>query len=255
MILLHSNNLVISRRQHGVALVVVLVLIMLAMLMALWATRSAWFNQMIVGNDADYQRAFAAAQAMLQDAELDITRRQPDGKSCAPNTAAPMVCRSPSAVNNIVPPVGSEDTGPLIASLSEIATTNCSYGFCSKRLDPQDFWNNSTLLSALQVSNVGSRYGQFTGATTATNTDEIGATGNAILNQTGNGNVGAWYWIEVLNYPNSEYSSLIAGNTNNILPLKVNPKVIYRITAIAYGQKKGTRVVLQQVLAPQKADI
>jgi Tfp pilus assembly protein PilX len=34
--------------------------------------RTSLFNELIVGNDADYQRAFEAAQAILQDAELDI---------------------------------------------------------------------------------------------------------------------------------------------------------------------------------------
>lgn len=29
---------------------------------------------MVVGNDADYQRAFEAAQSLIQDAELDIQR-------------------------------------------------------------------------------------------------------------------------------------------------------------------------------------
>ena len=83
------------QRQRGVALFVVLVLVMLAMLLALWASRSAFFNQLVVGNDADYQRAFAAAQAMLQDAEFDVLRQKPDGGVCARVAATPKVCRSP----------------------------------------------------------------------------------------------------------------------------------------------------------------
>ena len=85
------------QRQRGVALFVVLVLVMLAMLLALWASRSAFFNQLVVGNDADYQRAFAAAQAMLQDAEFDVLRQKPDGGVCARVAASPKVCRSPGS--------------------------------------------------------------------------------------------------------------------------------------------------------------
>ena len=42
------------RRQRGVALFVVLVFVLLSMLLALWATRTSLFNEMVVGNDADY---------------------------------------------------------------------------------------------------------------------------------------------------------------------------------------------------------
>ena len=48
-------------RQRGIALFVVLVFVMLSMLLALWASRTSLFNEMVVGNDADYQRAFEAA--------------------------------------------------------------------------------------------------------------------------------------------------------------------------------------------------
>ena len=65
-----------QKYQHGVALFVVIVIVMLSMLLALWASRTSWFGEMLVGNDADYQRAFEAAQAMIQDAELDIRGEQ-----------------------------------------------------------------------------------------------------------------------------------------------------------------------------------
>ena len=72
-----------DRRQRGVALFVVLVFVMLSMLLALWATRTSLFNEMVVGNDADYQRAYEAAQALLQDAELDIRGEQSNGAECS----------------------------------------------------------------------------------------------------------------------------------------------------------------------------
>ena len=80
-------------KQRGISLYVVIVLVLLSTLLALWASRTALFNEMIVGNDADYQRAFEAAQAMIQDAELDIQRSAADGSACVPDGAKPDQCR------------------------------------------------------------------------------------------------------------------------------------------------------------------
>lgn len=71
------------KSQHGVALFVVIVFAMLSMLLALWASRTSLFNEMLVGNDVDYQRAFEAAQALIQDAELDIRGENPNGTACS----------------------------------------------------------------------------------------------------------------------------------------------------------------------------
>lgn len=242
-------------RQRGVALFIVLVMVLLGMLLALWASRSALFNQMVVGNDADYQRAFAAAQAMLQDAELDILRESPDGSICTKDASVPQRCRASST---LYPPQGAEEITPLLAQLSGAGDAQCRHGLCTKRgttssYRGQDFWSDTTLLAAMQQANVGARYGQFTGATAGSNTDEIGAAGSAILNQRSDSNEGAWYWIEVLPYTDAaQNTGLIVGGPANLLPLSVDPLVVYRVTAIAYGRKNGTRVVLQQTFVPQK---
>ncbi|RMX18578.1 pilus assembly protein [Vandammella animalimorsus] len=255
MIIHHHNFSRPVAHQRGIALFIVLVMVLLGMLLAVWASRSALFNQMVIGNDADYQRAFSAAQAMLQDAELDILRENPDGSLCVRNAAQPQLCR---ANNTLYPPQGAEEITPLLAQLSAVPNTQCRHGLCTKRGNAsnalgQDFWNNTALLTNMQQANVGARYGQFTGAVVGTNTAELGAGGNAILNQTGNGNIGAWYWIEVLPYTDAAQSSgLIVGGPANLLPLSVDPLVVYRVTAIAYGRKNGTRVVLQQTFVPQK---
>ena len=41
--------------QRGVALFIVIVFVLLSMLLALWASRTSMFNELVVGNDADYQ--------------------------------------------------------------------------------------------------------------------------------------------------------------------------------------------------------
>lgn len=241
------------QQQRGIALFVVIVFVMLSMLLALWASRTSLFNELVVGNDADYQRAFEAAQALLQDAELDIRGENANGSAC---TGSGNVCRT-STPDKI--PLEAKDVGPLLATL-DLETTKCRNGLCAKRTDKQDFWNNTDTskgltLAQMATSGVGARYGQYTGAANTTTDGPI----NPILADTSADTQGGWYWIEVLPYDESSKSSgLIVGGPNNLLPLNLTPSVVYRITALAYGRKlntmgnSNTMVVLQQTYAQQK---
>ena len=244
--------------QRGVALFVVIVFVLLTMLAALWASRTALFGEMIVGNDADYQRAFEAAQALLQDAELDIREEHADGTPWrqsdaartlnAPCEANSDICRTKADLPR--PPETAEDLGDLLAHL-KTQSTGCQHGLCLKRTGNQDFWNDATTLAAMTAANVGARYGQYTGAKKGDSSNPA----NPILQQTGAGK-GGWYWIEVLPYDQSSKSSGVivggSGSTNlDLLPLNLKPHVVYRITALAQGLKPNTRVVLQQTYARQ----
>ncbi len=248
-------------RQRGVALFVVIVFVMMSMLLALWASRTSFFNEMLVGNDADYQRAFEAAQALLQDAELDIRGENPDGTAC---TSIPLAtCRDNiSAAYKI--PIDAQEITPLLADL-DTKTTKCSHGLCTKRAGRQDFWNYASTsapptpaavdgeisLAALAMPDVGARYGQYTGALKGDPSD-ASKTANPILADTSAATRGGWYWIEVLPYDeSSKNSGLIVDNTTGVttttlLALNLRPSVAYRITALAYGRKPSTMVVLQQ---------
>ena len=244
--------------QRGVALFVVIVFVLLTMLAALWASRTALFGEMIVGNDADYQRAFEAAQALLQDAELDIREEHADGTPWrqsdaartlnAPCEANSDICRTKADLPR--PPETAEDLGDLLAHL-KTQSTGCQHGLCLKRTGKQDFWNDAATLTAMTAANVGARYGQYTGAKKGDSSNPA----NPILQQTGAGK-GGWYWIEVLPYDQSSKTSGVivggSGATNlDLLPLNLKPHVVYRITALAQGLKPNTRVVLQQTYARQ----
>ena len=248
------------QRQRGVALFVVIVFVLLTMLAALWASRTALFGEMIVGNDADYQRAFEAAQALLQDAELDIREEHADGTPWrqsdaartlnAPCVANSNICRTSTATDFPRPPETAEDLGDLLAHL-KTQSTGCQHGLCLKRTGKQDFWNDATTLAAMTTANVGARYGLYTGAKKGDSSNPA----NPILQQTGAGK-GGWYWIEVLPYDQSSKSSGVivggSGATNlDLLPLNLKPHVVYRITALAQGLKPNSRVVLQQTYARQ----
>ena len=249
-------------RQRGISLFVVIVFVLLSMLLALWASRTSLFNEMVVSNDADYQRAFEAAQALLQDAELDIRGENADGSMC---TGTNDVCRTTTA-DKI--PLETQDVGPLLAVLDK-EPTKCRNGLCTKRTGRQDFWNYTTAtspapaslqpgevtLNAMATAGIGARYGQFTGAALGTSASPA----NPILADTSAANRGGWYWIEVLPYDESSKSSnLIQGSGTGLLPLNLTPSVVYRITALAYGRKTNiagnpvTVVVLQETYAPTR---
>src|SRR3989344_2692369 len=230
MIIMQSMSKKSPQIQRGISLFVVIVIVMLSALLAMWGSRTSLFNEMIVGNDADYQRALEAAQALIQDAEFDIRGERPDGTACVPAAGKPEVCRVPDAVVNKVW-IPTEDKG-----------------ICLKRTGNQDFWNDKATLTALMVDGVGARYGQFTGA-------EAGSKSNPILklNQPGDdATKGGWYWIEILPYDNNAGNTGLITNGSNSLALNLLPSIAYRITAVARGLKPSTQVVLQSTFVRQK---
>lgn len=252
------------QRQQGVALFVVIVFVLLSMLLALWASRSSLFNEMLVGNDADYQRAFSAAQALVQDAELDIQGANSNGTTCTVDADDLKVCRRGIKEQF---PIEEKEVGTLLADLDNLPATGpkCKHGMCLKRsdrpgkVDKQDFWNNSTASAGITLAQmtgthasdgapVGARYGQFTGAKLGNDNDPA----NPILRDRSAVNKGGWYWIEVMPYDSAAGNSgLIVGGSTN-LALTLVPNVAYRITAVAYGQKSSTQVVLQETYVRQK---
>ena len=243
-----------AARQRGVALFVVLIIVMLTMLLAVWASRTALFSEMVVGNDADYQRAFEAAQALEQDAKLDILGQRADGSDCV---GAGDVCRATTAVKI---PQETKEVAPLIVQLAAASPTRCIAALCARRAGRPDFWNNdgATTISPAadsalgeatlaQMKAVGARYGQYTGAS---------ATGviNPILADTADDR-GGWYWIEVLPHNNSSQNADLwsdPDNTTQTLALNLTPNTVYRITALAFGRKPGAKVVLQSTFVNRK---
>jgi len=246
--------------QHGVALFVVIVVVLLSSLLVMWGSRTSLFNELVVGNDADYQRAFAAAQSLIQDAELDIrsaepdtNNKTPDGVDCSPGGN---VCRMGLSEYQIPASRENEKVGILLTKLaSHTGTEGCQNGLCIKRTGKQDFWNDTATLTKMTNNAVGARYGQFTGAAKGS----FASPANPILADTSAADKGGWYWIEVMPYikPDQGGSGLIvdasAGSNNDpeLLRPNLDPNVAYRITALAYGLK-GSMVVLQETYAQQR---
>ena len=241
-------------RQQGVALFVVIIFVMLSMLLALWASRTAIFNEMVVGNDADYQRAFEAAQSLLQDAELDIQRLDdPDHRSSENDVL--------NALNN---------NNIVAFTLSRSESPFCENGLCVKRRGRQDFWNNSTdttedddpevSMTQMTATGIGARYGEFTGASFNDPSNEDNPANLILKKREAAGDAadeGGWYWIEILKYADSDSvggAGLIVNDNAaappaDILDLRLNPSVVYRITAWAKGLKPNSTAVIQQTYA------
>ena len=64
-------------KQRGASLFTVFILLLLTALLVLGALRVSVFNESIVGNQADQQRAYAAAEALMQHAANDIYSNGP----------------------------------------------------------------------------------------------------------------------------------------------------------------------------------
>lgn len=233
------------RRQRGISLLIVMIVVLLSSLLALWSFRTSLVNETIVGNDADYLRAFEAAQAMIQDAEFDIRGERPDGTVCVPLGSAPQRCRTGSTVAFIEE---TKDLGDLLVRLAP-ETTRCLHGICQKRVGKQDFWNDATQWGEMTKEGVGARYGDYTGALSGDASNPILKIRN-VAGQAPEERRGAWYWIEVMPYDTSAGGQLLAGQPK--LDLNLNPNVVYRITAVARGLKPRTQAVLQSTLARQK---
>jgi type IV pilus assembly protein PilX len=247
--------------QRGVTLFVVMAVVLLVTLMAAWAARSALFSEIMVGADADYQRAFDAAQIILQDAELDIQGLRADGTACMASIADPKICRKGAGIARF--PGEAKEAVALLADLG----AGCKNGLCSKFSNAQDIWNDRNLDYAKRIGGAA-RYGEYTGALAGSRENDLIAIDNggdsdnwgSRLLQRWSGasddGAGAWYWIEVLPYEEAAgFSGLIEGaSASGAVSLNLKPNVVYRITALARGFRKGTQVVLQEVYVPQVLD-
>lgn len=233
-----------SANQRGLSLLIVMVVLLLSMLLVLWASRTALFNEMVTGNDSDYQRALEAAHAMVRDAEFDIKNQRPDGSAC--NSAGYTGCRRAVVVTSSEPSVFPETTGDFETLESSLAgqIPSCRHGVCVATQVGIGFWTTAAGALGLEaMKKVAATYGQYTGAV-------AGDVGNPLLKTGGGSTAKAWYWVEVLPY---DTSAAIAGGAAHAFAPDSGSPYIYRITAVAQGLKKGTQAAVQSTFVWRKA--
>ena len=204
--------------QRGVALFVVLVMLMLCTLAVLGACRALLVNESLVGAAADSSRAFAAAEALLRDAEADVLGVFPQGRAASPGVAFPF---APGDMDRLEDAVGSDPAMP------------CRHGICTPAT-PETLTVARLKASMERVGGTPgfATYGQFTGAATEAGNPYLGGD--------------ARYWVEVFDYPVTDG---IAAGASPDQPGPDRPYV-FRITAIVQGRRPGTQAVLREVFVP-----
>lgn len=223
-------------------IMVMLVLVMVA-LSALSASRSTFFNESATSNEADYARAMAAAEALIRDAQMDITGT---GIAVAPtncgNTMLNMIgCRvnigGVQTLANPFFPEDNQDAMDLVAALA-VQPIPCTQGICAPTAWPANALPNNFWLNNLAANTPNAaRYGQFTGANPA-------ATGNPILTLAPQQ---AWYWTELIPFDVPACAMLPGQCANGPSPTR---PFIYRITAVARGMRANTLAVIQTYFVP-----
>lgn len=231
--------------QRGFSLITVLVVLLLSLLLAFWSLRTLHLQEILTGNDGDYQRALQAAHAALRDAEFDLRGERADGTPCGRD--APPPCRVPTydAVAGLAFTPGSVDDLRALEQQVAGRTPACIAGICTAEALPAEFWKRdggATGLAAMK--RVAATYGQFTGAGT-------GAHGSPLLRVDPGRAPSTWYWIEVLPYDSGAAAQ--GARAMRFAPDAERP-FLYRITALAQGLKPGTQAVVQSIVVWRKVD-
>lgn len=226
--------------QRGISLFIVLVMVLLSTLFVIWSSRTALLNELVTGNESDYQRAFEAAQAMARDAELDIKGSKVDGITPCKANAGYVGCRPLSG--GIFFPQDEADFQSLTDALAG-TTPPCAKGICVNTVNLKPaFFATPDDLAAMTAGAKSATYGAYTGAkaTEASNPLLINGAGAAPR---------AWYWVEVLHYDTS--AATAAGPAQELAPDSSAP-FVYRITAVAQGLKPGSQAVVQTVFVRRR---
>jgi type IV pilus assembly protein PilX len=257
------------RNQRGVSLIIVLIFLLLAIISVLGAYRAGYLNERMVGNESDHSRTFAAAEAMIRDAEMDIRGRRPPydviqadgtiGFPCRPTTAGSETELTSAAgyenscrIRNTAAPWFPQDNDEFdqVTDLVAGSTDRCLNGICMP-LNTTDLATVETkLLNGLNANALGVPYGTYTrsGLTTAQLTS---SQSNPILATSPASSIRAWYVVEAF-----RYGDPVSSGGHPSLALRPDParKITYRITAVALGLKSGTRVVLKSTFVPFPAN-
>jgi type IV pilus assembly protein PilX len=251
----------------------VMVIVALSVVAVMATYRLANLAEASTGNVSDYSRTFAAAEAILRDAEHDIRGRLPDLNNSsgiwAPNAtdkglglpckgSAPPAgkffvgCRTLDITTGLQPgpwiPRDIQDyTNSMLAATAGSSTKRCLQGICVPvaMTDLADLHQPSVLA---QMFSTGASYGRFTGANATSSagnpslSENRGAT--AMPNE---GEPWSRYWIEVFRFGTNINNG--ASAASDLVP-DPNAPFVYRITAIAQGRKPGSRVVLREIFVP-----
>lgn len=191
-----------SLQQRGASLIVSLLMLVAVLLLGISAAQISLQGEKASRNDRDRQIALQAAEAALQDAEMDI-ENSPDAKS-----RSALFSENP-VLTDFIDGCGTGDS-------------NTNLGLCATASPGSaPIWLTVDFTDAAASSTKSVPFGNFTGQKM----------------QTGKGSLPSKlprYIIEVLDY-----------NAAAAVTDIENKKYFYRITAMGFGTRESTQVVLQ----------
>jgi type IV pilus assembly protein PilX len=273
--------------QRGIALVTVLIILLLSSILVLGAFRVGFLGEILVGAESDHNRARAAAEALLRDAEIDIRGRRPPygalqannfrGTPCRPTpdietslevaanyrilSSKPQIggCRARQLPNTPYIPE-SADAYTAVRNIvqanrgGDFATFPCSQGICTPSTLTTMANFATTATDAMKAQ--GATYGQYT-RQSITDPSLVGADATNPLLMPANGTTPnrGWYWIEIFKMPVNRDAEHVtspgapADPRDKYTP-ETGQELVYRITARAEGLKAGTQVVMTTLFIP-----
>jgi type IV pilus assembly protein PilX len=204
----NNTPLPARRSQQGMSLIVVLMMLIIITVLGVGAASLSLVNERSARNDRDSEVAFQAAEAALMDAETDIT---------GPNTNVKARLCSFS------------DKDDISAFVDGCGASGASQGLCSATATTTSPAWLKVDFSVVDATAKSVELGTFTGQTYMKGT---GASTVALPR----------YIVEAIpdngGYEPNQLASASSGKK----------KYLYRVTAIGYGVRKETQVVLQTIV-------
>ena len=256
-------------RQRGVSLFIVLVVLLLSLIVVLGGLMVSTLNESIVGNQSDAQRAYGAAEALLDAAQRDI---QLNGRNCdAPlgqsGSNAIIVAgqqtsctlrypRAGSDYNTLRNQIGINQCAAAGSNLQGVCITstpdNVNFMINSAgntavadfAVSPEQTWDQGADYSSFsQISNSVDYGGSANVGSTATDTAANLALG------TGEDARGR-YWVEIFLYGGQTNRVAVTGVLPNIPQPDPYYPYVFRITAMARGLNSSTVSILRTYYVP-----
>jgi len=248
------------RRQRGVSLFVVLVIMLLSLIVALGGLMVANLNESIVGNQSDSQRAFGAAEALLDAAQRDIRTNGRECNAAALGESGTDGCtlRYPRDMADYVEMVMDSNIVGGISNCSTNATyagvcisgdpTNTQFNTSKVNLnnDTAPWKNGANYLTPQQnIKNVNNPdFGGSAVAGSGASAASLALTGPAGSTPRGR------YWVEIFPYSVASLALNQPETKQNVPTPDGTYPFVFRITAIAKGLKGGTFSVLRTYYVP-----
>ena len=231
-------------RQRGVSLFITLVMLLLALIVVLGALAVGNLNESLVGNQSDAQRAYGAAQALLDAAQRDIRL---NGRYCTSALGGnsgtnDTIDGTPLGCTGRYPADGDASKGDYMQILGTIGGANkCAGAGAFLGVCIADSPTNSDF-DAHKVGATGSPQATDNGATYAAYASGV-SVGSASTQLNNNGH----YWVEI--FPYNVMSIGLTGSGGVAVPDGTYPYV-FRITAMAGGLRGSTLSVLRTYYVP-----